>query len=149
MIATARSRAVDAVLFDWPAPEPALKASRCLECGALEFPAAASCRHCGAVQVAQETLPRRGRLWAWTIQRFMPKAPYRSEESAATFKPYGLGYIELPGAVCIESRLTENDPQRLRVGLEMELVIYPQWVEEDGTAVMSFAFQPVCEAARS
>jgi uncharacterized protein len=143
MNGTARSRAVDAILFDWPATEPALKASRCVACGALAFPAVMSCRHCGAVEVTRETLPRRGRLWAWTIQRFMPKAPYRSCESAATFTPYGLGYIELPGALCIESRLTENDPQRLRVGLEMELVIYPQWVEEDGTAVMSFAFKPV------
>ncbi len=143
MRAETRSRAVDALLFDWPASEPALKASRCLDCGALAFPAGTSCRSCGAVKVAQELLPRRGRLWAWTIQRFMPKAPYRTTESAATFTPYGLGYVELPGALCIESRLTENDPRELRIGLEMELVIYPQWLEEDGTAVMSFAFSPI------
>lgn len=143
MSAEVRSRAIDAVLFDWPASEPALKASRCLHCGALAFPAGTSCRHCGASQVSEERLPRRGRLWAWTIQRFMPKAPYRSVETAATFTPYGLGYIELPGALCIESRLTENDPRKLRIGLEMQLVIYPQWVQEDGVAVMSFAFQPV------
>jgi uncharacterized OB-fold protein len=136
------SRAVDPILFDWPAPEPALKASRCLTCSTLAFPASTSCRHCGAIKVAQELLPRRGRLWTWTIQHFMPKAPYRTHETPATFTPYGLGYIELPGALCIESRLTENDPHKLHIGLEMELVIYPQWLEEDGTAVMNFAFTP-------
>jgi uncharacterized OB-fold protein len=137
------SRAVDPLLFDWPAHEPALKASRCQECQALTFPAGTSCRHCGAISVTPEQLPRRGRLWAWTIQRFMPKAPYRTIEAAATFTPYGLGYIELPGALCIESRLTENDPLKLHIGREMELIIYPQWLEDDGTAVMNFAFRPV------
>jgi uncharacterized OB-fold protein len=136
------SRAVDAALFDWPASEPALKASRCVECGALAFPVSTSCGSCGAVAVVPERLPTRGRLWAWTIQRFMPKAPYRSSETELTFTPYGLGYVELPGALCIESRLTENDPRKLRIGLEMELVIYPQWREDDGAAVMSFAFKP-------
>jgi uncharacterized OB-fold protein len=141
----ARSRAIDAALFDWPVTEtaPALKASCCSSCRALAFPAGVSCRHCGGLEVVQVLLPRRGKLWAWTIQRFMPKAPYRSTETEATFTPYGLGYIELPGTLCIESRLMENDPKRLRIGLEMELVIYPQWLEEDGTAVMSFAFKPV------
>jgi uncharacterized OB-fold protein len=143
MVAETGSRAVDALLFDWPASEPALKASRCLDCGALAFPAGTSCRRCGAWTVAQETLPRRGRLWTWTIQRFMPKTPYRTTENAASFTPYGVGYIELPGALCIESRLTESDPRKLRIGLEMELVIYPQWLEENGIAVMSFAFSPI------
>jgi uncharacterized OB-fold protein len=136
-------RAVDPVLFDWPTPRPTLKASRCLSCRALAFPASTSCRHCGATQVTLESLPPRGRLWAWTIQRFMPKPPYRTTATEANFAPYGLGYIELPGALCIESRLTESDPQKLHIGLEMELVIYPQWLEEDGTAVMNFAFTPI------
>jgi uncharacterized OB-fold protein len=136
-------RAINPTLFDWPASEPALKASRCRDCRRLAFPANAGCRWCGSLAVTPELLPRRGRLWAWTIQRFMPKPPYRSSETAATFTPYGMGYIELPGAVCIESRLTENDPRKLRIGLEMELVIYPQWLAEDGVAVLSFAFKPV------
>lgn len=138
-----KSRAVDPLLFDWPAVEPALKASRCRTCRALEFPVGTGCRYCGGCDIVQEALPRRGRLWTWTIQRFRPKEPYRSDATAATFQPYGLGYIELAGALCIESRLTQNDPAKLRIGAEMEIVFYPQWVEEDGTAVMSFAFRPV------
>ena len=137
------SRAVDPLLFDWPTRDPALKASRCLDCGALGFPAGTSCRHCGATNVTHESLPRRGRLWAWTLQRFMPKPPYRTTQTPETFTPYGLGYVELPGALCIETRLTESDPRKLHIGLEMELLIYPQWREEDGTAVMSFAFTPI------
>jgi uncharacterized OB-fold protein len=143
MTDTAKSRAIDATLFDWPAAQPALKASSCRTCGALQFPALGHCRSCGGLAVDETQLPRRGTLWAWTIQRFMPKAPYRSAQTAGNFTPWGLGYIELAGALCIESRLTQSDPQKLQIGAQLELVICPQWVEEDGTAVMNFAFKPV------
>ena len=73
----------------------------------------------------------------------MPKEPYRSSETRETFRPYGVGYIELPGALRVESRLTENDPAKLRIGQEMELAIYVHRIESDDTEVMSYAFKPV------
>jgi uncharacterized OB-fold protein len=73
----------------------------------------------------------------------MPKTPYRSSETEATFTPFGLGYVELPGALRIETRLTENDPRKLRIGAEVELVIYTHRVDDDGTAVMNYAFRLV------
>jgi uncharacterized OB-fold protein len=138
-----RSRAIDDRLFDWPAAAPALKASRCSSCGNFAFPMMSSCRHCGGTAVDAVELPRRGTLWAWTIQHFMPKTPYRSSETEATFTPFGLGYVELPGALRIETRLTENDPRKLRIGAEVELVIYTHRVDDDGTAVMNYAFRLV------
>ncbi|HET7202952.1 MAG TPA: OB-fold domain-containing protein [Steroidobacteraceae bacterium] len=142
-MSTTRSRAIDADLFDWPAAEPALKASLCVECGRHAFPRMSSCRSCGGTAVETVRLPRRGTLWTWTVQRFMPKAPYRSLETEATFAPFGLGYVELPGTLRIETRLTESDPARLRIGSPVELVIYPQFVDEDGTEVMGYAFRPL------
>lgn len=138
-----KSRAIDAGLFDWPSAAPALKASRCSACGNYAFPVSDNCRFCGGADVEPVDLPRRGKLWAWTVQHFMPKPPYRSSESEATFQPFGLGYVELPGALRIETRLTQNDPAKLRIGAEMELVIYTHCVDDDGTAVMNYAFQPV------
>jgi uncharacterized OB-fold protein len=138
-----KSRAIDASLFDWPSPAPALKASRCGDCGHLAFPGIGSCRSCGGTRVEVVELPRRGRLWTWTVQRFMPKPPYRSSETEATFRPFGLGYVELPGALRVETRLTESDPGKLQIGAEMELVIYPHSVDDDGTTVMNYAFRPV------
>ena len=46
-----------------------------------------------------------------------------SGETPETFKPYGVGYVELPGGVRVEGRLTENDPDKLEIGMEMELYI--------------------------
>jgi uncharacterized OB-fold protein len=56
------------------------------------------------------------------VQGFRPKPPYAGPEE---FEPYGVGYVELPGEVRVEARLTVADPDRLRIGLPVELVIVP------------------------
>jgi len=130
-------------LFTWPASKPALLGSRCEACGIVSFPAAESCMACSGQAVAVEELPGRGTLWTWTIQRFMPKTPYRSNETPETFQPYGVGYVELPGGVRVEGRLTENDPAKLRIGMAMEVVFEPFRTEENGDEVINFFFRPV------
>jgi uncharacterized OB-fold protein len=92
--------------------------------------------------VAVEELPGRGTLWTWTIQHFMPKAPYKSNETAQTFRPYGVGYVELPGGVRVEGRLTENDPAKLRIGMAMDVVFEPYRTEDNGDEVINFFFKP-------
>jgi uncharacterized OB-fold protein len=59
------------------------------------------------------------------------------------FEPFGVGYVELPGEVRVEARLTENDPRRLRIGMPMELTLVPA---PGGSGTMTFAFRPVEEA---
>ena len=130
-------------LFTWPSDNPALLGSRCQSCGIADFPVKQNCMACGSEDVAVEQLPRRGKLWTWTIQGFMPKTPYKSGETMETFRPYGVGYVELPGAICVESRLVENQPEQLKVGMEMELVVDTFRTEEDGTEVIGFAFKAV------
>ena len=55
---------------------------------------------------------------------FPPKSP-PYPGTAGDFVPYGVGYVELPGQVRVEARLTESDPAKLRIGMEMELVLVP------------------------
>jgi uncharacterized protein len=133
---------IAAGLFTWPAEKPALLGSRCKRCGIVSFPAADSCMACSGQEVAVEELPGRGTLWTWTIQRFMPKTPYRSNETPETFKPYGVGYVELPGGVRVEGRLTESDPEKLHIGMAMEVVFAPWRTEDNGDEVISFFFRP-------
>lgn len=130
-------------LFTWPAQKPALLGSRCNDCGIVSFPVAQSCMACSGQDVSVEELPGRGTLWTWTVQQFMPKSPYNSGETPETFKPYGVGYLELPGGVRVEGRLTENDPGKLHVGMAME-VIFDTWrTEPNGDEIISFFFQPL------
>ena len=138
----ASERPIDETLFAWPAANPALLASRCQDCNQLAFPARRNCMACGSDSVATEELPRQGTLYTWTVQRFMPKEPYRSSETPETYKPYGLGFVELPGALRVETRLTENDPAKLKIGSPMRLVFYTHRIEPDGAKIINYAFSP-------
>ena len=59
--------------------------------------------------------------------------------------PYGVGYVELGDTVKVETRLTTADPDVLRIGMEMELVVIPFTHDADGRDVMMFAFAPAGE----
>ena len=43
----------------------------------------------------------------------------------------------------VEGRLTENDPEKLSIGMEMELVIEKFADDAEGNELVTFAFQPV------
>ena len=63
--------------------------------------------------------------------------------TGSEFVPFGVGYVELPGEVKVETRLTESDPGALAIGMEMELTLVPFRTDEDGNEVVTFAFRPV------
>lgn len=86
------------------------------------------------------SLPRTGKIWSWTVQRFRPKSP--PYEGPEEFEPYGVAYIELAGAVIVESVLVDVDFDNLHVGQEMELVIVP-FTKLNGQTVQNFAFRPL------
>jgi uncharacterized OB-fold protein len=88
-----------------------------------------------------------GTLFTFTTQGFLPKEPYTGPETEADFSGYALGYVELPGQVVVETRLTEPDPAKLEIGMPMRLVIVPFRTEADGTEVMTYAFAPAGAAA--
>jgi len=120
-------------LFTWPAEEPRLIASE--RDGVLSFPARAGEK--------QHLLGRTGRLWAFTTQRFRPPSPpYDGNDTDETFRPYAIGYVELPGELLVQARLTEADPAKLCIGQRMELRIVPYTVRDDGTEVLTYAFAP-------
>lgn len=135
-------------LFTWPSSEPRLIASRFPSSGVTVFPPAMSCPKTSSTEVEQVLLPRHGTLWSWTIQGFLPKnPPYAGTESAREFVPYGVGYVELRDdesgvAVIVESRLTVNDPEHLRIGMEMEMVVVPFAVDRQGRTLLTYAFAP-------
>ena len=141
-----QSKPIGEDLFTWPSDNPALLGSRCQDCGRVSFPVTDSCSACCSADMQVEELPRTGTLWTWTVQRFMPKTPYNSGETQETFKQYGVGYVELADCIRVESRLTENNPDKLKIGMEMELVVSPYRTESDGSQVMGFAFAPVGDA---
>jgi uncharacterized OB-fold protein len=87
-------------------------------------------------------LPRRGTLVAWTTQGFPPGPPYAGPTGAA-FTPFGVGLVQLGDVIRVEGRLTENDPAKLKFGMDVELTMVPFNSDDEGNDVVTFAFAPV------
>jgi uncharacterized protein len=127
-------------LFTWPSESPRLIGGTCRACGTTTFPRQESCPKCTGQEIEGRLLHPRGTLWTFTVQGFRPKPPYIGPDE---FVPYGVGYVELPGEVMVESRLTENRSDHLHIGAQMELAIVPVARDDDGNDIVSFAFSPV------
>ncbi|GAA4839361.1 OB-fold domain-containing protein [Actinomycetospora corticicola] len=130
------TRFVDPSLLTDTAEGPALLGSRCSDCGAHTFPRQGGCPRCTGADMEDVPLSRTGTLWSFTTQGFRPKPPYTGTEA---HEPYAVGYVELPGQLLVESRLTEADPDRLEIGMPVELALVPFRDDADGP-VHTFAF---------
>ena len=137
-------------LFTGPPDAPRLLGSRCTACGNHMFPVQDGCSRCSGASTETVELGRRGTLWTWTVQSYPPKAPpFAGNADPETFEPYGVGYIDIDGRLLVESRLTVADPDDLDIGMELEMVIDPLFVNDDGDEVVTFAFAPVGVPAAS
>ena len=126
---------------------PKLLGSRCTNCGNHMFPRQSGCPKCMFNTQEDVELATRGTLWTWTVQAFPPKAPPYLGPVGDDFVPYGVGYVELEGQLRVEGRLTESDPDKLVIGMEMELVLEHLSVDEDGNDVVTYAFAPVADSS--
>jgi uncharacterized protein len=123
--------------------EPRLIGSRCNQCGVMTFPKQSDCPRCTGDGMEEALFHRRGTLWTFTVQEFIPKSPpYIRVETEETFVPYGVGYVEFDGQARVEGRLTVADPEQLQIGMEMETVVVP--LADD---VVTYAFAPVGEGS--
>lgn len=127
----------------WPAEDPQLIGSHCGDCAATTWPQQPRCPRCSGADVSELLLPRRGTLVAWTTQGFVPKQPYAGSETAEDFAPFAFGLIQLGDVVRVEARLTENDPAKLKPGMELELTFVPFYTDDEGTDIVTWAFAPI------
>ena len=130
-------------VFTWPSEAPQLIGSRCPSCAAVTFPSQGSCPRCGSAEMERHLLPREGTLWTFTTQEFLPKEPYASGETPETFRPYGVGLVQLGDEVRVEGRLTVSDAAALHIGMPLRVVAVPFRTDPDGTVVMTYAFEPI------
>ena len=124
---------VDEALFASHDPV-ALRGSACSQCQAHVCPAQSTCPMCTGVSVAEVALPTVGSVWSWTVQRFAPKAPFRTDE----FVPFAVGYVDL-GPVIVEGWLL--DSIEWNIGDPVELALAPAWTDSDGAVVHTYGFR--------
>lgn len=117
---------------------PALLGSRCRACGTWFFPKESfACRNprCGATELEEAPLSRRGRLWSYTDNRYAPPPPYVAGDP---FEPYAIAAVELEREkmVVLGQVVRGVGADRLTVGQEMELVVEPLFEDADAQHVV-------------
>jgi uncharacterized OB-fold protein len=104
--------------------------------GKHHFPLLPACPYTGADDVEPVELSDHGTLWGWTAVTAAPPG-YEGDV------PFGFGVVELPEGLRVITRITEADPGRLEFGMPMHLVVATLHTDDDGTQVVTYAFQPV------
>jgi uncharacterized OB-fold protein len=112
---------------------PALIGARGVESGSYFFPkaVATSANPAAPFEEREEVeLSRRGRVWSYTTNHYKPPAPY---VAADPFEPYTVLAVELEQEhmVVLGPLATGADPEQLRVGMEVELVLGPLYSDDD------------------
>ena len=84
------------------------------------------CRNpaCGAEDLEDVSLGRRGKVWSYTINHYAPPPP------AVVKEPYGVAAVELDEERMIVLGLIDGDAAGLRVGDEVELTVGPLYEDE-------------------
>jgi hypothetical protein len=129
------------VTFDSEGPR--LMGGRRRSDGAIVFPMPQGSE---AAYYAPFGLSREGRLWSFTVQRFQPKPPYRGPPEAS-FTPYAVGYVEIPGEIIVEARL-DAEPGELQLGMPMAITLLPAFRDAAGDEVFTYAFRPIQSQTR-
>ncbi len=138
--------------MSWPAlncPEqlggtpdaPVLLGNRCRSCGEPYFPAARGCTRCSSTDLEPFELGGTGTLWSWTVQMFPPKPPYDGIATPEEHIPFGIGYIEMPSGLKVESRLLGQGESPFSIGQTMKLVLQPYRRAGTAEAVYTYAFE--------
>jgi hypothetical protein len=140
MTTTQRKHVVEGA-FAETANGPHLLGSRCAGCGACFFPRSPVCRNPGCVdkRIEDVELSTRGTLWTYTVQYYKPPPPARFDEP---FVPYGVGLVDLPEGIRIMGMISSDDPESLKIGQEMELVIETLHHDDDGSEVLTWKWRP-------
>jgi uncharacterized OB-fold protein len=133
-------RAVAEGLLTGEGPALRLLGGRRKSDGAIVFPLP---RGAEAQNFDAVALPNRGTLWSFTVQRFRPKPPFNGDGDDRNFQPYAVGYVALPDAVIVESRLVTDDFANLKIGMPMELTLDPYRHDADGSQIVTYAFRTV------
>jgi len=121
-----------------------LLGSKCRKCDEISLGKRQTCSNCGGENLEESPLSPRGKLWTYTVIRHKPPGNYKGPDP---FVPFGLGLVELPEGIRVLSPL-QCDLEKMKIGMELELEVYPLYTDENQNEVMAFRFRPVQEEDR-
>jgi uncharacterized OB-fold protein len=118
-----------------------LLGSRRREGGAVKFPAERAELFDDAIDIQPIELSTEGTLFTFTTQEFAPPLPYKGKRAPDEFRPYVVGYVELPEGVLVETLIVGADARALRIGQQM-MSATTVFETADGQTFLTYAFTP-------
>jgi len=125
--------------FEMEGDEPHLIGTKCTTCGKAFFPPRQICSYCLTDEaIVKAKLGNKGKLYAYTVINVA------SREFAP---PYAFGFVVIePENIRIATLISGVlDPNELRSGAEMEMVIEKLRNDKAGNDVTTFKFRPVAK----
>jgi uncharacterized OB-fold protein len=120
-----------------PSDEPQLLAGRCKNCEEVTFPRQTGCPNCCMDDIEPVKIGPEVTLYSFTNVNHPVPEGYKGPI------PYGVGLVDFPEGPRIVAHLTEHDPEKLKVGMDMIMVIDKMFEDEEGHEVIGFKFKPV------
>jgi uncharacterized protein len=124
--------------------EPSLIGNHCKTCGDYFFPKSSYCRNpkCMGKDLEEVLLSRKGKLWSYTVNYYQPPPPYISPDP---FVPYGLAVVQLAKEkMDVAGQVVSGyDFEKLKVGMDMELVLEKLTEDKQGNEVMVWKWKPL------
>jgi uncharacterized OB-fold protein len=132
-------------LFRVDGDRTVLFASRRRSSGVVKFPAERPELFDGDPEIQDDIeaieLSTEGTLYTYTTQEFPPPLPYKGVRDPKLFRPYVVGFVELPEGVLVEALIVGATADQLKIG--QRLVSTTTTLEtEDGKSLVTFAFRP-------
>ena len=120
-----------------PSDEPHLIGSKCKNCGEVVFPKQVGCPNCCSESTEEILIGPSGKLYTFTNVNHPVPAGYKGPI------PYGVALVDLPEGARIVAYLTESEPDKLKIGMEVTLVIDKMFEDEEGNEIIGFKFKPL------
>ena len=115
---------------------PHLVANECTNCGALYFDRRNACAHCGKTSFGKKTLGTSGVVRSFAIvHQASPGVPV----------PYVSTVVDLDGGGQVKANIVnvEPEPERLSLGMKVQLTTFVAGTDDEGTEAVAFGFEPV------
>lgn len=116
--------------------QPHLEAHECKECGAIYFDRRNACAKCGKTEFGTRALGTTGVVRSYAIvHQAAPGVPV----------PYVSTVVDLDGGGCVKANVVnvEPDPDKVSLGMKVQLTTFVAGTDDEGTEAVCFGFEPV------
>jgi benzoylsuccinyl-CoA thiolase BbsA subunit len=109
---------------------------KCKGCGEVFHPRVSICPNCFSEEFAEIPLSRRGKVYTYTVPQVgFPGAPLTP--------PFISAQVELAGGPHVLSLITGIEPEKVQIGMDVELCFWDAGKDEQGNTLVAYAFRPV------